>query len=137
MSDRVPVRITLVEGGSLTFLGEPFESGDRTAIYTGQETALVNIPGKPYGFYALVAPATIPNEGLLEIQLLPGADFQRRVRIKVLNDTVVGWVPLTDVYHARRLEFLPAEITDISAEGPLKEPPEKTVLDWVLGDDPF
>jgi hypothetical protein len=137
MSDRVPVHITLVEGGSLTFLGEPFESGDRTAVYTGQETALVKIPGKPDGFYALIAPATIPNEGLLEIQLLPGADFQGRVRIKVLNDTVVGWVPLTDVYHARRLEFPPAEITGISAEGPLKEPPEKTVLDWVLGDDPF
>ena len=136
MSEQVPVCITFVEGGSLTFMGEPLESGDRTAVYTGLETALVKIPDKPDGFYALIAPATIPNEGLLEIQLLPGG-FQGRVRIKVLNDSVVGWVPMSDVYHARRLRFPPAKITDTSAEGPLKEPPEKTVLDWVLGDDPF
>ena len=136
MSKQVPVCITFVEGGSLTFMGEPFESGNRTAVFTGQ-VSLVEIPGKPDGLYTLVAPATVPNEGLLEIQLSPGGDFQGRVRIKVLNDTVVGWVPLTDVYHARRLEFLPAEITDTSVEDPLKEPSGKTVLDWVLGDDPF
>ena len=117
MSKQVPVCITFVEGGSLTFMGEPFESGNRTAVFTGQ-VSLVEIPGKPDGLYTLVAPATVPNEGLLEIQLSPGGDFQGRVRIKVLNDTVVGWVPLTDVYHARRLEFLPAEITDTSVEDP-------------------
>jgi hypothetical protein len=104
--------------------------------------SLVELPGKPDGLYPLVAPTTVPNEGLLEIQLLPAGNshdnqIKGNAKLKVLNDSVVGWVPLTDVYHARRLEFLPAEITDTSAEGPLKGPPEKTVLDWVLGDDPF
>ncbi len=131
------VRLTFVEGGSITFLGEPFESEDVTGVFS-YRLAAVKLPGQPDGVYTLLAPATIPNEGLLEIQLLPSDDntdlaVNGRVKIKKLSADVVGWIIRPNIYHARRLETL----CKFPEKDPLKEFPAKTVLDWVLGDDPF
>ena len=124
-----------IEGGSLEFEGELFEDSDLVKVYTGQDVKyyLSGYPARPYVCRYSI---DLPIRGLVftTTYQTPSASYSGTIEFKVASPDVVGWVPQKGVYHSNRLEFTSSE--DL-AKDPLKKADDKTVLDWVLGDDPF
>lgn len=125
---RQSIVLTFLEGGSLFFRGRVFEGH----VVSFSSTALVRFPEQPEVPYILdPLSARIATNALLEIHLNPRSFAQQGiVKIKALNAKVVGWVPRPHRFHAQGMELE-------TSEAPLNKPVVRTVLDWVLGDDPF
>lgn len=68
------------------------------------------------------------------VNRLSGARLSGEVHFKVASPDVVGWVPQPGVHPSDHLEFTSS--ADL-AKDPLKKSDEMTVLDRVLGADPF